>query len=269
VSRHVDQSTLRGFARVLEKAIASEETASKPGLLQTFDPAARVLCVFALIAAVTFCRTLLLALGFFFFAVALALFSYIRIGVLVKRVWLIVFAFTALIALPALFTTPGEPIATMGRLTISLQGLRSAAMLVLRVETAVTFTTALILSTHWTSILRALRRLRIPAEVVTMLAMTHRYIFLLIETANQMFESRQSRMIGALPGNEQRKMVSQTAAVLLTKSMDLSNDVYLAMQSRGFRGEVHILKDEPLQLFDILAVIVVICGAGLAVWAER
>jgi energy-coupling factor transporter transmembrane protein EcfT len=102
-----------------------------------------------------------------------------------------------------------------------------------------------------------------------MLAMTHRYIFLLIETANQMFESRQRRMVGALPGNEQRKMVSQTAAVLLTKSMDLGNDVYLAMQSRGFRGEVHILKDEPLQLFDILAVNVVICGAGLAVWAER
>jgi cobalt/nickel transport system permease protein len=269
LKRRVVESTLQDFARVLEKAIASEETASKPGLLQTFDPAARIACTVVLIIAVTFCSTLSLALAFFFFAVALALFSCLRLGVLFKRVWLLVFAFTALIALPALFTTPGAPVAAVGSLEISLQGLRSAAMLVLRVETAVTLTTALILSTHWTALLRALRRFRIPAVMITMLAMTHRYIFLLIETASQMFESRQSRMVGKLRGSEQRRMVGQTAAVLLSKSMDLSNDVYLAMQSRGFRGEVNLLQDEPLKMLDILAVIVVMCGAGLAVWAER
>lgn len=269
MSRHVVESTLRGFACALEKAVASEDTAAKPGLLQTLDPAARIVSIVALIIAVTLCRTLSLAATFFVFAVALALFSYIKPGVLVKRVWLIVFGFTGLIALPALFTTPGDPVATLGHVSISMQGLRTAAMLILRVETAVTLTTSLILSTHWTAILRALRTLRIPAEVVTMLAMTHRYIFLLIETANQMFESRQSRMVGALPGKTQRKLVGQTAAVLLTKSMDLSSEVYLAMQSRGFSGEVRVLKQEPIRALDIIAVIVVICGAGLAVWAER
>lgn len=269
MSRHFVESTLHGFSRALGKAITSEETSSKPGLLQTLDPAARIVCVVALVVAVTLCRTLSLAGAFFVFALMLALFSYVKFGVLVKRVWLIVFGFTGLIAFPALFTTPGDPVASIGHFTISMQGLRTTAMLILRVETAVTLTTSLVLSTRWTAILRALRSLRMPAEVVTMLAMTHRYIFLLIETANQMFESRQSRIVGALAGKDQRRMAGQTAAVLLTKSMDLSNEVYLAMRSRGFRGEVLVLKQEPIRVLDILAAIVVICGAGLAVWAER
>ena len=64
-------------------------------------------------------------------------------------------------------------------------------MLILRVETAVTFTTLLILCTPWTHVLKALRAFRLPKEAIAMLAMTHRYVFLLVETAGQMLESRQ------------------------------------------------------------------------------
>jgi energy-coupling factor transporter transmembrane protein EcfT len=139
----------------------------------------------------------------------------------------------------------------------------------LRVETAVTLTTALVLSTPWTQILRGLRSLWVPAEVITMLAMTHRYIFLLIETANQMFESRQSRMVGELSGAEQRRMAGRTAGVLLTKSMDLSGEVYLAMQSRGFSGDIRLLSDTRMRFVDIMAIAVVICAATVTVWMGR
>ena len=70
----------------------------------------------------------------------------------------------------------------------------------LRVETAVTFTTLLILCTPWTHVLKALRALRLPKEAITMLAMTYRYVFLLVDTAGQMFESRRSRTVGVLKG---------------------------------------------------------------------
>ena len=112
----------------------------------------------------------------------------------------------------------------------------TAVLLIARVETAVTFTTLLILCTPWAHVLKALRSFRLPQEAIAMLAMTHRYIFLLVETASQMLESRQSRTVGRLPAAEQRRMTARTAGVLLSKSIDLSNDVYLAMQSRGFRG---------------------------------
>ncbi len=102
---------------------------------------------------------------------------------LAKRVWLIVLGFTGVIALPALFITPGSNVATVAGFAVTEQGLRTACLLILRVETAVTLTTLLILCTPWVQVLKALRALRLPKEVVMMLAMTYRYVFLLVETA--------------------------------------------------------------------------------------
>jgi cobalt ECF transporter T component CbiQ len=269
MSRHFVESTLRGFSRALGKALASEQTASKRGLLQNLDPRARIVGIFALVLTVTLCRKLEAVAALFVAAIVIALASRVSVRTLVKRVWLIVFGFTGLIALPALFITPGDPIGSFGPLTITAQGARTAALLILRVETAVTLTTTLVLSTPWTQILRGLRSLWVPAEVITMLAMTHRYIFLLIETANQMFESRQSRMVGALSGAEQRRMAGRTAGVLLTKSMDLSSDVYLAMLSRGFSGDIRLLGDSRMRAVDVLSIVVVVCAAALTVWAGR
>ena len=45
-----------------------------------------------------------------------------------------------------------------------------------------------------------------------------------------------SRVVGRLSGSDQRRMVGASAGVLLGKSLHLSGEVYLAMQSRGFRG---------------------------------
>jgi cobalt/nickel transport system permease protein len=269
MSRHVIESTLRGFTKALSKAFASEQTAAKSGLLQSFDPRARIVSIFLLVIAVTLCRRLEALAAFVVFSVIIALRSRVGFSVLVKRVWLVVFGFAGLIALPAIFITPGDAVAHAGGLTITAQGLRTAGLLILRVETAVTLTTALVLSTHWVQILRGLRALWVPAEVVTMLAMTHRYIFLLIETAGQMFESRQSRMVGVLSGAEQRRVATRTAGVLLGKSADLSYDVYLAMQSRGFRGDIRLLSSSRMRAVDFVAIAGALCVVALAVWFGR
>lgn len=269
MSRHVVESTLRGFTKALLKAFSSEQTAAKRGLLQSFDPRARIIAIFLLVIAVTLCRKLEAVAALFALAVVIAIASRVAVATLAKRVWLVVFGFTGLIALPAIFMTPGEVVAGAGSLAITLQGLRTAALLILRVEAAVTLTTALVLSTHWVQILRGLRALWVPAEVVTMLAMTHRYIFLLIETAGQMFESRQSRMVGVLSGTEQRRMATRTAGVLLGKSADLSYDVYLAMQSRGFRGEIRLMNDSRLRAREYLAITIALCIGALAFWLGR
>ena len=45
-------------------------------------------------------------------------------------------------------------------------------------------------------------------------------------------------------------MASASAGVLLEKSMQLSADVHIAMQARGFRGEVFVLEDPPMRSSD-------------------
>jgi energy-coupling factor transporter transmembrane protein EcfT len=84
-----------------------------------------------------------------------------------------------------------------------------------------------------------------------------------------MFEARQSRTVGKLPGTEQRKMTVRTAGTLLSKSVELSHEVYLAMVSRGFHGEVRLLADFRMRLRDYLGLAVLLSGAGLALWMGR
>lgn len=271
MTQHFIQSTLQGFTRALSKALLSEQVANEKGLLQQLDPRVRVVGMLALVISVVMCRRLEIVAALFALAVAIATASRVSLLSLAKRVWIVVLAFTGLIALPALFTTPGEAIVSLPvtHSSMTAQGLRTALFLILRVETAATLTTVLVLSTPWTYTLKALRSLYLPAEVVTMLAMTHRYVFLLLETANQMFESRQSRTVGVLTGAESRRVAARTAGVLLSKSMELSQDVYLAMLSRGFRGEVQLLTDFKMKMRDFAGLAAFLCAACLAVWTGR
>ena len=92
-------------------------------------------------------------------------------------------------------------------------------------------------------VLKALRVFRAPVLVVVILGMTCRYILLLLETAHEMFEARKSRTVGAIPAGDRRRMAVSAAGVLLSRSFQLSGDVYLAMQARGIRGDVYLLDD--------------------------
>ena len=265
------ESTVVGFTRVLARALMSEAIARKRGLLQSLHPRVRVVGLLSLVLAVTLSRRLVVVLALFMMAVMIAVLSKVRIGTLAARVWLVALAFTGVVALPAIFITPGSPIAILGSGSVHVTetGLKTAALLIARVETAVTLTTLLILCTPWTHVLKALRSFRLPQEVIAMLAMTHRYVFVLVEAAGQMLESRRSRTVGRLAGREQRRMTARTAGVLLSKSIDLSHDVYLAMQSRGFRGEVHILSDFRMRSWDYVGMLAFLGIGGAAVWIGR
>jgi cobalt ECF transporter T component CbiQ len=224
-----------------------------------------------MVLAAVLSRKIAVVGALFFVAVIIAILSKVGVGMLVKRVWLVVLGFTGVIALPAIFLTPGDPVAAIagGPLRITVQGVQTATLLIARVETAVTFTSLLVLCTPWTHVLKALRAFRLPQEAVMMLAMTHRYIFLLVETAGQMFESRQSRTVGLVKGAAGRRIAARSAGVLLSKSIELSNEVYLAMQSRGFRGEIRILSDFHMRSWDYLGLAAFLAAGSLSAWIGR
>ncbi len=224
-----------------------------------------------LVLAVTLSHRISVVLVLFCAGVLLAVLSKVSLAARLMRVWFVVLVFTGVIALPAIFLTPGETIYSTagGALRITAQGTSAAILLIARVETAVTFTTLLVLCTPWMQMLKALRAFRVPQEVVMMLAMTHRYIFLLAETSAQMFEARQSRTVGVLDSAVQRGLTTRTAGVLLSKSVELSNEVYLAMQSRGFRGDVKLLSEFRMCLWDYVGLVAFFVGSGFAVWMGR
>lgn len=265
------ERTLASFSRSLEQAMAAEDYAKAPGLLQGIDPRAKAPGLLALVVAAAIAQRLDVILGLFVIALVLANLSAISIRMLAKRVWIAVLVFTGLIALPAPFLTPGR---VVGRLPwagwpVTAQGLTSATFLVSRVETAATFSALLILSTPWNQVLQALRALKIPSVAVAILGMTYRYLFLLLDTAGNMFEARKSRIIGELSGAEQRRVAASSAGVLLSKSLRLSSDVYAAMQSRGFRGEVYAFDRPAARLSGWLTLVGFLTLAVAAVWLGR
>jgi cobalt/nickel transport system permease protein len=259
------ERTLSSFVQAMERALYAEELSKTNGLLQRLDPRIKVIGILLLIVAAAMAHKLWVIGAVFTLALILAITSRIPLLVLGKRVWIPVLLFTGIIALPAPFITPGREVWRLPGpgWPLTAQGLASACYLVTRVETAATLSVLLILSTPWIRVLKALRVLRVPVVFVAILGMTYRYIFLLLESARDMLESYRSRMVDKLEGAHRRRLAAASVGVLISKTLQLSGDVYSAMISRGYRGEVYMLDDFRTAALDwIMLVLFVAIAAG-------
>jgi cobalt ECF transporter T component CbiQ len=265
------EKTIRTLLDVVERALFAEEMAQSAGLLQRLDTRVKLVGIGLLIVAAIALHRLSVLIALFIASVLLAVASRIPIRVLAKKVWIGVLVFTGAIALPAIFLTPGVTVSRLPVLdwAVSYPGLRTAAFLILRAETAATLAVLLVLCTLWTQILRALRFFRIPTVMVVIVGMTYRYIFLFVQAAREMFEARETRLIGALEPEDRRRLAAASAGLLLGKSIQLSGDVHLAMQARGFRGEVYLLDDPSMRSKDWLGLAAFSAMALAAMWFGR
>ena len=265
------ERTLASFVKKTERAFVAENIARADGLLQRLDPRAKIVGLLALILAVTFSRNLFTIVLVFLFAILLAELSRVPVGALVTRVWLGALVFTGTIAFPVIFITPGDLLARLPILgwPITSQGVTSALYLISRVEATATLSLLVVLCTSWTHVLKALRVLHVPVVFVVILGMTYRYIFVFLESARDIFEARQSRLVGALDGGEKRRIAASTVGVLLTKSFYLQTEVFMAMQSRGFRGEVYVLDEFAMTRRDWAVLAALLLAATAAFWLGR
>ena len=109
--------------------------------------------------------------------------------------------------------------------------------------------------------------LRAPNVLVLVLAMTYRYIFLVLHTANSMFLARKSRIVATTSGREQRWWIVSSMGVLMNRSLRMSEDVYQAMLARGFQGEMRTIAPYRLRAADWLLLSVSVLTATAAIYA--
>jgi len=261
---------ISNITHVLESVISAEDLCRAPGLLQGLDARVKVATVVLFIVVVGLARSLPILGAVFVLILAFGLLSRIPLGLFLKRILIFIPIFTAVIAIPALFVTPGEPLVTAGtKVIITEQGARTAGLLVLRVTDSLSFGVLLILTTRWTNILAALRWFRVPSLFVAILGMTYRYILLLLHTANSMFLARRSRTLGSLSGGENRRWLAQALGTTMAKSHHLSEEVYLAMLSRGYRDDGLVLNGLSLRRWDFLWVAFALATASLLLWINQ
>lgn len=88
-------------------------------------------------------------------------------------------------------------------------------------------------TTRFSDILDVLRRLHVPALLITSLALTHRFMFVLVEEMQRMIRARRSRTFV-----EDRAATwsgsSQVAGRLFVRASERAERVYLAMCARGW-----------------------------------
>ena len=266
------ERTIEGLRAAIGRAMYAEALSGSGGLLQCLDPRVKLTGLLALILATALSARLWVIAVILAASITVAVLSGLSLRSLMAPVWLSAATFTGAIALPAIFLTPGTVVYRFPNIPwagITSQGLTTAGFLISRAETCATLALLLVFTTPWTHILKAFRIFRVPIVFVVALGMTFRYILLLLETAHEMFESRQSRTVGKMTSAEYRRLAVSSGAVLLGKSFQLSGEVFLAMQARGFRGEVYMLDEFQMKHRDWTALALFSSLSAAAIWAGR
>ena len=238
----------------------ADDTARDHGLLQRLDPRVKVITTLGLLIAASLIHHVPVLAIMYAATLPLAAASKLSMRFFVKRVWLFIPIFTGVIVIPAMFSfiTHGHVVVPLGnwfghRVGLTAQGIRSAALVVIRVATSISLIVLLTLTTPWTKLLAALRALRVPKMFVVVLAMAYRYLFHLLDAVTDMYTARKARTVGrgtdVVAG---RAFVGASAGALFGKAHALSDEVYSAMISRGYTGHIRTLNALHIRGRDLL-----------------
>lgn len=260
--------SLQELSVFFREAFLSKADAQEPGLLQAIDPRVKLVTLLSWLVVATWAPRLSALAALYGLVVLLAFLSRISMPRFLVRTWLFVPLFAGVMVLPAIFNgvTPGEPVMVLARtdhfvLSITRQGLTAAGFLVLRVATTVSWAALLVMTTRWERLLSALRVLGLPKTFLMVIEMMYRYIFLLIRHMVDTHMAMESRTAQAPSFRAGQRMVAAQAGVLLRQSLALSQEIYLAMCSRGYTGEIRLLDPPGLTARDYAWLLA--CAAGL------
>ncbi len=278
--------TLLAIAQVTERHLFSEHLSRKRGLLQSLDVRIKLASFLFLIVIASFLRTPQTLWLLYAFGLVLSLVSAVPLGLFLTRVWFFVPLFSAAIVLPAILNivTPGDPLLVLIKLrtahtwgpytipqeiAITRQGLWGSILFVSRVAASVSFAVLFMITTRWSFVFTGLRALFVPRIFVMTLSMTERYLFVFLRMIQDMYRGRKSRTIKTLSNEVERNWTASRIGVTFKKSMEMAEDVYRAMLSRGFHGEFRPIVRFRTTTVDYIWLVTVLSFSGILIILER
>jgi cobalt/nickel transport system permease protein len=217
-------------------------------------------------------------LGLYALTLLLAAASHLKLSFFIKRVWLFIPIFTGVVVLPATLNiiTKGNVVVPLGhwwfghRIGMTSQGLHSAGLIVSRVAVSISIVVLLTLTTPWAKLLAALRAVYVPRIFIQIISMAYRYIFYLLGSVDDMYTARKSRMVGAETDLKSgRSFVAATGGALFGKAHALSEEVYMAMLSRGYNGNAVSLERFEVRTREIIWIAAAVATAVATIGIDR
>lgn len=152
----------------------------------------------------------------------------------ILRVSFVMTFFTFVLMLPAAFWGNGY----------------SSVMLTTKVFATITAVNILSHSTRWSSITSALKRFFVPDIFIFVFDITIKYIFMLGDFTLNMLYSLKLRSVGK--NKSKYTSLSGIGGTLFIKSKEMSEDMYNAMECRGFTGEYHVFNNFKFTIADFI-----------------
>ncbi|MCR4435101.1 MAG: cobalt ECF transporter T component CbiQ [Clostridiales bacterium] len=125
---------------------------------------------------------------------------------------------------------------------VSLAGIHNAVRLFFKALGAVSCLYYLSLSTPMVDLLGALRRLKVPKLLVELMGLIYRFIFVLLETADTMHTAQDSRL-GYSSLSSGYRSLGALASTLFIRAYKRSDELYTALEARGYDGELNVLEE--------------------------
>jgi cobalt ECF transporter T component CbiQ len=257
---HFVEKTIEGGSGILQQAIFSDDLALRRGFLQRLDPRVKLLTMVMLLVTAAFVRNIEVLIVMYLATLVLAAVSKIPVGFFVKRVWFFIPIFTGIIVLPATFSfiTPGNVVVPLwswhgNPVGITSQGLEAAALIVSRVAVSISLVVLVTITTPWNRLLAGMRGLLVPRVFILVFGMAYRYLFLLLNSVQDMYMARKARSVAAERGDvkEGQRFVSASIGALFGKAHQLSEEVHMAMLSRGYQGDARTLGGLRVRAIDV------------------
>ncbi len=244
--------TLDHVLSFIKDTMFNETISARNGLLQHIGPRLKLITFFMFVFALSLQKTIGGIAVFISLVMVLLVASGVPPFMFMKRL-LPAAAITLLIASPAILNlvVEGDSLLVLFRfsdpavfgplripqvIAITVQGLESAAILLLRVVTSVSLVFLLAMTTRPNTFIKALSS-TVPGSLRSVVSISYRYIFFLLEKIEQSIMGLKSRQVDGIRPATGRQWVASRLGLLFSVSMDLSNELAMAMESRGHGSE--------------------------------
>jgi cobalt/nickel transport system permease protein len=248
---------LRRLANIVRSGYAHWESARRDGFLQRIDARVKVLFLALFLVIVSLKRAIAPEAGIALFVLLLFALSRLEILAVYKRILAFGFIFGVLAPFPLMFNPLSDgpllfPVVRLAHsydlwsyhvptvIGVTRNGVESITLLFLRVTNSVALSLLVIYTTPFTDIMKALRMFRVPDTFIIIIALSYKYVFAFTMTVEEMHLAKKSRLLGAVRGREARSWVAERMTVLYRKTHAQCGEIFQAMVSRGFAGEVRL-----------------------------
>ena len=180
-----------------------------------------------------------------------------------------------------MFLTPGEPLITVWKLTITREGIKTAVAMAVRLIFLVIGSSVMTLTTtpnHLTDgmekMMSPLKKIKLPVhEIAMMMSIALRFIPILLEETDKIMKAQIARGADFESGNLIKKAKSMVPLLvpLFISAFRRENDLAMAMEARCYRGGEQRTKMKTLhyERRDYIAYLVVVCYLIIGVIAGK